>query len=181
MRTADLDQLEAELGSFAQQNITPQLLRELRSDHAGETGAVWIYRGILKVTRDPGVQHFAQTHLQTEREHLAFFERWLPRECNSLLLPLWRASGFLLGAFCALFGPRFVFVTIEAVERFVVAHSQQQIDSLPMQGGTQHPLAQLLSHLQTTINAMPVRAPWDTCPWVNGSGSPWSITARTPP
>jgi demethoxyubiquinone hydroxylase (CLK1/Coq7/Cat5 family) len=159
----------------------PQLLRELRSDHAGETGAVWIYRGILKVTRDPGVQHFAQTHLQTEREHLAFFERWLPRECNSLLLPLWRASGFLLGAFCALFGPRFVFVTIEAVERFVVAHSQQQIDSLPMQGGTQHPLAQLLSHLQTTINAMPVRAPWDTCPWVNGSGSPWSITARTPP
>ena len=41
------------------------LLADLRTDHAGESGAVMIYRGILAVTRDAGLRHFAQAHLAT--------------------------------------------------------------------------------------------------------------------
>ncbi|MDX1736544.1 MAG: demethoxyubiquinone hydroxylase family protein [Halioglobus sp.] len=106
------------------------LQRELRSDHAGETGAVWIYRGILQCTRDPVVVAFARQHLETEREHLFLFDQWLPRDARSLLLPAWRASGWLLGAVAALGGRAVVFSTIEAVETFVVAHYMQQLRRL---------------------------------------------------
>ncbi len=33
---------------------------DIRSDHAGETGAVMIYRGILAASRDPAVREFAR-------------------------------------------------------------------------------------------------------------------------
>ena len=78
------------------------LRRELRSDHAGETGAVY----------------------------LALFDAWLAPGARSLLLPAWQLSGWLLGAVAALGGRGSVFATIEAVETFVVAHYQQQLDRL---------------------------------------------------
>ena len=34
------------------------------SDHAGEAGAVMIYRGILKLTKDPEIAEFAKNHLE---------------------------------------------------------------------------------------------------------------------
>ncbi|MFK8014134.1 MAG: demethoxyubiquinone hydroxylase family protein [Gammaproteobacteria bacterium] len=106
------------------------LAADLQSDHAGETGAVYIYLGILSVSRDPAVLAFAREHLATEREHLAFFEEWLPRSRHSALLPVWRLSGWLLGALPALFGAGAVFTTIAAVETFVEDHYQAQIDAL---------------------------------------------------
>ncbi|MEE4202371.1 MAG: demethoxyubiquinone hydroxylase family protein [Halieaceae bacterium] len=106
------------------------LQRELRSDHAGETGAVWIYLGILQFSRDPDIRSFAEEHLQTEQQHLSIFAAWMPKKLTSLLLPLWRLSGWMLGALSVLGGRRAVFATIEAVETFVVAHYQQQIERL---------------------------------------------------
>ncbi len=46
------------------------LLGELRSDQAGETGAVAIYRGILWVSKDASIRRFAEHHLLTEQDHL---------------------------------------------------------------------------------------------------------------
>jgi ubiquinone biosynthesis monooxygenase Coq7 len=106
------------------------LRRELRSDHAGETGAVYIYRGILAVSSDSAVRAFAENHLATEEGHLALFDAWLDPGARSLLLPAWQLSGWLLGAVAALGGRGSVFATIEAVETFVVAHYQQQLDRL---------------------------------------------------
>ena len=106
------------------------LQAELRSDHAGETGAVWIYRGILRFSRDPLVRNFSRRHLQTELSHLALFEHWLPGSVKSILLPAWCLSGWVLGALATIGGRGGVFATIEAVETFVVAHYQQQIDRL---------------------------------------------------
>ncbi len=103
---------------------------ELRSDHAGETGAVMIYRGILAVSRDPQVRRFAQAHMETEAGHLRLIEQVLPREKHSALLPIWRVAGWLTGAIPALFGAQSVFATIDAVESFVDHHYQQQIDRL---------------------------------------------------
>ena len=99
----------------------------MRSNHAGETGAVCIYRGILRITRDPGVARFAKNHLATEERHLSIFEAWLPKQHRSCLLPLWRLAGYLLGMIAAGLGPRWVFTTIDAVENFVVAHYEEQI------------------------------------------------------
>lgn len=104
------------------------LLRELRTDHAGETGAVMIYRGILAVTRDPELRAFAQHHLATEARHLELIEPVVPPAWRSRLLPLWRVSGWLTGALPACFGPRAVYATIQAVETFVDRHYAAQLD-----------------------------------------------------
>ncbi len=104
-----------------------RLVRDLRSDHAGETGAVWIYKGILAVSSDDELREFAREHLATERRHLHFFDAWLPAEVKSRLIPLWRVSGWLLGALPAFFGRRAVYHTISAVETFVEGHYREQI------------------------------------------------------
>ena len=80
------------------------LQADLRSDHAGEMGAVYIYPGILAVSNDKAILYFARDHLETEREHLAFLDDWLERKNTSLITPLWRLSGWLLGALASLGG-----------------------------------------------------------------------------
>lgn len=110
------------------------LERDLRSDHAGEAGAVQIYRGILAVARDESVRDFARHHLRTERSHLERIESLLPVPKRSRLLPLWRIAGFLTGFVPAVLGPRAVYATIDAVESFVDHHYQSQIDRLSQDG-----------------------------------------------
>lgn len=111
------------------------LVADLRSDHAGETGAVWIYRGMLCVTRDDNVRTFARHHLQTELQHLEKMEALLPPLRRSWLLVPWRIAGFVTGALPALCGRRAVFATVAAVESFVVQHYAHQIDALAGQAG----------------------------------------------
>ena len=111
--------------------LSKSLRRDLRSDHAGETGAVMIYNGILAVSRDPALRSFASTHLKTEQKHLAFFDSWLSKEDKSRLLLLWSLSGYLLGAFAALISKRLTYYTIEIVEQFVVEHYESQILTAP--------------------------------------------------
>ena len=111
--------------------LSKKLRKDLRSDHAGETGAVMIYKGILAVSRDPALRSFASTHLETEQKHLALFDSWLPKEDKSRLLLLWRVSGFLLGAFAALISKRLTYYTIQIVEQFVVEHYESQILTAP--------------------------------------------------
>lgn len=107
-----------------------QLAGDLRSDHAGETGAVMIYRGILAGTRDPALRRFAAAHLATESDHLRIMESLLPAAAHSALLPLWRIFGFLTGFLPALAGRQAVYATIEAVENFVDRHYEEQIQAL---------------------------------------------------
>lgn len=107
--------------------LPARLVADLRTDHAGETGAVMIYCGILAISRDAAVRGFAQAHLATEAAHLAAIERVLAPRHRSRLLPLWRAAGWLTGALPALAGPRVVYATIEAVETFVDHHYTEQI------------------------------------------------------
>ena len=124
------------------------LIADLRTDHAGETGAVMIYRGILAITRDPSLRHFAQQHLATESDHLAQIEALLKQRQRSLLLPLWRVAGWLTGALPALLGPRAVYATIEAVETFVDHHYAEQIASIEhLDPGGQQPALQSLRGL----------------------------------
>jgi len=110
--------------------VSQHFERELRCSHAGETGAVWIYRGILATRPRGEVLDFARAHVKTEQQHLAFFNEL--RHCyrTSLILPLWRVAGFMTGFLPALAGKQAVFATIEAVETFVDLHYQAQIQDL---------------------------------------------------
>jgi ubiquinone biosynthesis monooxygenase Coq7 len=109
------------------------VLADLRTDHAGEVGAVCIYQGVLQYVRDPVLRAFAEHHLATEQKHLRLISGWLPPAHYSRLLPLWRLAGFLTGALPALFGPKAVYATIEAVETFVNRHYEEQILALASQ------------------------------------------------
>jgi ubiquinone biosynthesis monooxygenase Coq7 len=120
------------------QNLSIHLQRELRSDHAGETGAVYIYKGIVAIAKwrgDEELLSFAKAHGVTEADHLKQIEHWLPSAQRSWLLGPWRFAGWLTGAVPAVFGRRAVYATIAAVETFVDRHYQQQIDHLKEFGG----------------------------------------------
>lgn len=123
--------------------LPPALAGELRSDHAGEWGAVMIYRGMLAMSRDSAVRRFADEHLATERIHLAFFDQWLPPALKSGILPLWRLAGWVLGAVAALGGRRWVYRTVVAVETFVDDHYRLQIEALEA-AEPGHPLLDVL-------------------------------------
>ena len=116
---------------------TPQVLpwpaetvADLRSDHAGEAGAVQIYRGILAVTREPALRAFATHHLATEQAHLDLVLSHLPPPHRSRLLPAWRVAGWCTGALPALFGPGAVYATVAAIETFVDRHYAEQVARL---------------------------------------------------
>jgi ubiquinone biosynthesis monooxygenase Coq7 len=110
--------------------LPAEVVADLRTDHAGETGAVCIYRGVLRFARDPALRAFAERHLATEQAHLHQIEAWLPTAERSRLLPVWRLAGWLTGALPALLGPRAVYATIEAVETFVDQHYEEQVHRL---------------------------------------------------
>lgn len=126
-------QMQTVARAFDEPRVPGELAGDLRSDQAGETGAVWIYRGLLAVSRDAGVREFSRRHLVTEQNHLDSINAVLPWPQRSVLLPAWRVAGFLTGALPALFGPRAVYATIAAVETFVDQHYQHQIDRLQKQ------------------------------------------------
>lgn len=123
-------QMQGIAKAFEVPRMAADLVGDVRSDHAGETGAVWIYRGLLAISRDAGVREFALRHLVTEQNHLNKIEAVLPWPQRSRLLPGWRVAGFVTGALPALFGPQAVYATIAAVETFVNQHYQHQIDKL---------------------------------------------------
>ena len=124
---------EAATGVAPGQPLPRPVLADLRTDHAGEVGAVCIYKGVLMFTRDPALRTFAQHHMATEQNHLDRINEWLPKAHQSRLLPVWRLAGFMTGALPALFGPRAVYATIEAVETFVDQHYEEQVQALASQ------------------------------------------------
>jgi ubiquinone biosynthesis monooxygenase Coq7 len=119
-----------EVSAFDTLPIGARLTRDLRSDHAGEVGAVEIYRGMLAVARSSELRAFASEHLETELRHREFFDNWLPRRHQSRLLWLWRTAGWVLGAASALLGMRAAFRTVAAVETFVEGHYQEQVQAI---------------------------------------------------
>jgi 3-demethoxyubiquinol 3-hydroxylase len=163
------------------------LIGELRSDHAGETGAVMIYRGILAFCKDPAIRDFAERHGATEQGHLDLLNALLPQDQHSKLLPIWRIAGWMTGAIPALFGPRAVYATIDAVESFVDHHYQQQLDRLeaealfpPLQALLRHCQEEEIHHRDEAREAGegraygPLISAWA---WVVGAGSKAAVVA----
>ena len=105
-----------------------RLAEILRVDHAGELGAVHIYRGqraVLAAT--PGQERIAGQLAEMEAQeavHLARFDRLLTeRQVRpTAMAPLWRLAGFALGAGTALLGEKAVHACTEAVETVIEEH-----------------------------------------------------------
>jgi ubiquinone biosynthesis monooxygenase Coq7 len=108
--------------------------RVLKVNHAGEHGAVNIYRGQILMCRwrasnlVPQLQEFQAD----EQRHRAVFWEELTRRgrgrCRSY--HLCGIGGFVLGAFTGLCGPSAVAATTVAVERVVLRHLAAQMKQL---------------------------------------------------
>ena len=58
----------------------------LRSDHAGETGAVWIYKGASLAFWSENIRKMAFEHGETEKQHLVVMNHLLPDKEKSRLI-----------------------------------------------------------------------------------------------
>ena len=104
------------------------LIPYFRTNHAGETGAVYIYKGILAVSKNKDIIAFSQRHLKTESNHLKIISEILPKNQQSKLIFLWKILGYVTGFLPALLNDKFVYATIYSVESFVEQHYQDQIN-----------------------------------------------------
>ena len=83
-------------------DVLPEwVVTELRTSHAGEAGATWIYKGAGVAARLRGhsdeFHAFVSEHHDNEASHFEQFDELLePGQCSSLL-PLWRGAGFVVG------------------------------------------------------------------------------------
>jgi 3-demethoxyubiquinol 3-hydroxylase len=112
---------------------TERLADIIRVDHAGEFGAVAIYRGQLAVFgRQPGRERITaqlEQMAEQEREHLKAFDALAAqtRTRPTLLSPFWEAATALLGEKAA-------HACTEAVETVIGEHYQAQVDELERAG-----------------------------------------------
>lgn len=108
----------------------------IRVDHAGEYGAVQIYRGQRAVfDRIEGKAHAARIVARMEageQEHLKTFDRLIAerRVRPTLMAPIWRVAGFGLGAVTALMGESAAHACTEAVEEVIEEHYGRQSQAL---------------------------------------------------
>ena len=110
--------------------IPKELIPWMRSNHAGETGAVWIYKGARCAFWSKKIILMAREHEKCEIEHLIVMEGLVKDSNKSKLLIIWKFMGFMLGFLPSLLGYKSFCVTINAVETFVKTHYEEQIDYL---------------------------------------------------
>jgi 3-demethoxyubiquinol 3-hydroxylase len=120
-------------GAGARERVVEAMIRV---DHAGEYGAVQIYRGQRAVfDRIAAKAHAARVIGEMEAgeaEHLKTFDRLIAerRVRPTLMAPLWRIAGFGLGAATALMGERAAHACTEAVEDVIEQHYARQSEAL---------------------------------------------------
>ena len=153
------------------ENVAKRRLDEMiRVDHAGEFGAVQIYRGQRAVfERIEGKSHAAKLIAEMEageQEHLRTFDRLIAqrRVRPTLMAPVWRVAGFGLGAVTALFGEQAAHACTEAVEEVIEKHYGQQVDELDGVDNELHDVverfrAEEIAHKETAIDQGARNAP----------------------
>jgi ubiquinone biosynthesis monooxygenase Coq7 len=124
----------------------------LRVDHAGEYGAVAIYKGQLAVfERQHGKERIVgqlKERAAQEQEHLDAFDRMLSAGSvrPTAMSPVWNAAGFALGVGTALLGEKAAHACTEAVETVIEEHYGDQVAELREAGDDQ--LAETMAKFQ---------------------------------
>jgi len=110
------------------------IARILKVNHAGEYGAIRIYRAQLWLARRfyPDIVAFLEETLGHEIEHCAMFRNAMlqrnARPCR--VMALWSNGGFVLGFLTALMGRKGVWICTAAVEATVHKHLEEQLSFL---------------------------------------------------
>ena len=108
----------------------------LRVDHAGEYGAVAIYRGQQAVfAQSPRTTDMAaqlEEMKAEEQKHLDAFDRLLvEREVRpTAMMPLWNLAGYGLGVATALMGQKAAHACTDAVETVIEQHYAKQAEAV---------------------------------------------------
>ena len=105
----------------------------LTVNQAGEYGATRIYAGQLAVIgQDRPAGRVIARMAEQEQRHLQRFDALMAerRVRPTVLQPLWKVSGFALGAVTALMSERAAMACTDAVETEIDRHYQQQLDEL---------------------------------------------------
>jgi len=107
------------------------IARILKVNHAGEYGAIRIYRAQIWVARRrcPGAVAFLAEMLGHEIRHCAAFSAAMParaaRPCR--MMGLWGNGGLVLGFLTALLGRQGIWICTAAVEAAVHRHLEDQL------------------------------------------------------
>jgi ubiquinone biosynthesis monooxygenase Coq7 len=152
--------------------LTRRTAEMLRVDHAGEYGAVAIYRGQRAVfdrampTR--AISREIAAMERQEQEHLdAFDALLLARGVRpTALAPVWNAAGYALGVATALLGRRAAHACTEAVESVIEHHYGAQVEELERAGAEPELAARFakfradeIAHKETAVAAGAREAP----------------------
>ena len=127
---ADFNPLDILPGKATKKRVKTDMVRV---DHAGEFGAVEIYRGqaaVLSKASDHRDGYQKICHMgDQEKVHLGEFNKQLPQRHirPSMLSPLWKRGGFAMGALTALISKESAMACTEAVETVIDGHYQEQI------------------------------------------------------
>lgn len=111
-----------------------EIERILRVDHAGEYGAINIYRAQLLVARVfyRDIASQLEEMLSHEKVHFNTFDNILVsrsiRHCYALRF--WAVGGFILGLFTALVGRNAIWVCTNSIESTVLHHLERQLEFL---------------------------------------------------
>lgn len=112
----------------------------LRVDHAGEYGAVAIYKGQLAVfERQHGKERIVgqlKEMAAEEQDHLDEFDRMLAagNVRPTVMSPIWNVAGYALGVGTALLGEKAAHACTEAVETVIEEHYGDQVTELSAAG-----------------------------------------------
>jgi ubiquinone biosynthesis monooxygenase Coq7 len=129
--------------------LSENMKRMIRVNHAGEYGAIRIYKGQLWVLRDSSIAPTLHHMEDQEKEHKREFDELLIRHHvrPTLLSPLWKVAGFALGAGSALLGKKAAMACTVAVEEVIDEHYQGQLQTLEA-----HPSSEATQDLQKIIS-----------------------------
>ena len=143
--------------------------RILKVNHAGEYGAIRIYRAQLWVARRlyPDVVAFLEETLAHEIQHCAMFRQAMSqrsaRPCR--VMSLWGNGGLVLGFATSLIGRQGIWICTAAVESTVHKHLDDQLHFLD---GRDQDLRSLIAsiqgeeaaHLHHAVARIATNAPW---------------------
>lgn len=123
--------------------------RILKVNHAGEYGAIRIYRAQLWAARRwyPSLVDFLEETLGHEERHCELFFAAMPdrntRPCY--VMSLWGNGGYVLGLVTAMFGAQSIWICTSAVEETVHRHLEEQLSFLR---GKDDQLAELIDSIK---------------------------------
>jgi ubiquinone biosynthesis monooxygenase Coq7 len=124
--------------------VARTIARILKVNHAGEYGAIRIYRAQIAVARRlcPDVVPFLEETLHHEIRHCRLFREAMPergaRPCR--VMALWGNGGFVLGFVTALLGRQGIWICTAAVEATVHRHLVDQLHFLAARDPALHAL-----------------------------------------